>query len=76
LPYVWGFGVTREHPEKYDLNEPVRFLSLLGELGIKLVNISGGSPYYNPHIQRPAIYPPRTAISLQRTLWPVADRWK
>lgn len=58
LPYVWGFGVDREHPEEYDLNEPVRFLSLLRELGIKLVNISGGSPYYNPHIQRPAIYPP------------------
>jgi len=58
LPYVWGFGVDREHPEEYDLEEPVRFLSLLQELGIKLVNISGGSPYYNPHVQRPAIYPP------------------
>jgi len=58
LPYRWGFGVDREHPEEYDLDEPVRFLSLLRELGIKLVNISGGSPYYNPHIQRPAIYPP------------------
>jgi 2,4-dienoyl-CoA reductase-like NADH-dependent reductase (Old Yellow Enzyme family) len=58
LPYRWGFGVNREHPEEYDLEEPVRFLSLLRELGIKLVNISGGSPYYNPHIQRPAIYPP------------------
>jgi 2,4-dienoyl-CoA reductase-like NADH-dependent reductase (Old Yellow Enzyme family) len=58
LPYRWGFGVDREHPEEYELNEPVRFLSLLRELGIKLVNISGGSPYYNPHIQRPAIYPP------------------
>jgi NADPH2 dehydrogenase len=58
LPYAWGFGVDREHPEEYDLDEPVRFLSLLRELGIKLVNISGGSPYYNPHVQRPAIYPP------------------
>jgi 2,4-dienoyl-CoA reductase-like NADH-dependent reductase (Old Yellow Enzyme family) len=58
LPYRWGFGVDREHPEEYDLDEPVRFLSLLRELGIKLVNISGGSPYYNPHVQRPAIYPP------------------
>jgi len=58
LPYVWGFGVDREHPTEYDLDEPVRFLSLLRELGIKLVNISGGSPYYNPHVQRPAIYPP------------------
>ena len=58
LPYRWGFGVDTENPESYDLTEPVRFLSLLGELDIKLVNISGGSPYYNPHVQRPAIYPP------------------
>ncbi len=58
LPYRWGFGVNRENPEQYDLAEPIRFLSLLKDLGIRLVNISGGSPYYNPHIQRPALYPP------------------
>jgi 2,4-dienoyl-CoA reductase-like NADH-dependent reductase (Old Yellow Enzyme family) len=40
------------------LTEPERFLSLLEELGIQLVNITAGSPYYNPHIQRPALYPP------------------
>ena len=28
------------------------------ELDIRLVNVSGGSPYYNPHLQRPALYPP------------------
>ena len=58
LPYRWGFGVNSEKPEEYDLAEPVRFLSLLRDLDIRLVNISGGSPYYNPHIQRPALYPP------------------
>jgi len=58
LPYRWGFGVNSENPEEYDLSEPVRFLSLLRDLDIKLVNISGGSPYYNPHVQRPALYPP------------------
>ena len=58
LPYVWGFGVDSANPEQFDLTEPVRFLSLLSELGIRLVNISGGSPYYNPHAQRPALYPP------------------
>ena len=58
LPYSWGFGVKRENPEEYDLAEPIGFLSLLRELDIRLVNISGGSPYYNPHIQRPALYPP------------------
>ena len=58
LPYRWGFGVRSENPEEYDLTEPARFLSLLRDLDIRLVNISGGSPYYNPHIQRPALYPP------------------
>ncbi len=58
LPYRWGFGVKGENPEQYDLTEPMLFLSLLRELNIRLVNISAGSPYYNPHIQRPALYPP------------------
>lgn len=41
-----------------DLTEPKLFLDLLAELGIKLVCITAGSPYYNPHIQRPALFPP------------------
>ncbi len=58
IPYRWGFGVNPLDPTESDLSEPVRFLSLLEELGIQLVNITAGSPYYNPHIQRPALYPP------------------
>jgi len=58
LPYRWGFGVRPENPVEWDLQEPVRFLSLLHELGIHLVNLTAGSPYYNPHIQRPALFPP------------------
>ena len=33
-------------------------MELCGQLGVKLLNLSAGSPYYNPHIQRPAAYPP------------------
>jgi 2,4-dienoyl-CoA reductase-like NADH-dependent reductase (Old Yellow Enzyme family) len=58
LPYRWGFGVNPLDPTHSDLSEPEHFLSLLEELGIQLVNITAGSPYYNPHIQRPALYPP------------------
>jgi NADPH2 dehydrogenase len=58
IPYEWGFGVMRNDPTRADLSEPIRFLSLLEELDIRLVNITAGSPYYNPHIQRPALYPP------------------
>lgn len=42
----------------YNLNEPSRFIGLLHELGIELVCSTCGSPYYNPHIQRPAAFPP------------------
>lgn len=58
LPYRYGFGVREDHPVEADLSETEQFLSLLVDLGISLVNLSAGSPYYNPHIQRPAIYPP------------------
>jgi len=58
LPYRYGFGVNQLNPVEYDLTETVQFLTLLEQLGIKLVNLTAGSPYYNPHIQRPAIYPP------------------
>ena len=58
LPYRWGFGVNPLDPTDTDLSEPERLLSLLEQLGILLVNITAGSPYYNPHVQRPALYPP------------------
>src|SRR4029450_11044284 len=58
LPYRWGFAVNASNPVEPDLTEAVQFLSLLGELVRALVNISAGSPYYNPHVQRPALYPP------------------
>jgi 2,4-dienoyl-CoA reductase-like NADH-dependent reductase (Old Yellow Enzyme family) len=31
---------------------------MLAKLGVKLMNVSCCSPYYNPHFQRPAIFPP------------------
>jgi 2,4-dienoyl-CoA reductase-like NADH-dependent reductase (Old Yellow Enzyme family) len=58
LPYRWGFGVSEKNPVELDLTDSKRFLSLLSGLGIRLVNISAGSPYYNPHVQRPTLFPP------------------
>ena len=58
LPYLYGFGVNQEQPTEYDLTEPLRFVDLCARLNIKILNLSAGSPYYNPHIQRPAAYPP------------------
>ena len=58
IPYRWGFGVNPEDPTQPDLAETFQFLVLLEDLRISLVNLTAGSPYYNPHIQRPALYPP------------------
>jgi NADPH2 dehydrogenase len=58
IPYRWGFGVNPMNPTEMDLTETICYLELLEQLDIRLVNIAAGSPYYNPHIQRPALYPP------------------
>lgn len=58
IPYRWGFGVNQSDPTQIDLTETIQFLALLEKLGIRLVNLSAGSPYYSPHVQRPALYPP------------------
>jgi 2,4-dienoyl-CoA reductase-like NADH-dependent reductase (Old Yellow Enzyme family) len=58
LPYLYGFGVDPNDPLKYYLAEPIRFIDTLRDLGVRMVNISCCSPYYNPHYQRPAIFPP------------------
>jgi NADPH2 dehydrogenase len=58
LPYGFGFGVREDDPLEMDLTEPFELLRRLQSLGVAAVNLSCGSPYYNPHIQRPAIFPP------------------
>jgi len=58
LPYRYGFGVNAEDPTQIDLTETFAFVALCGELGIKVLNTSAGSPYYTPHLQRPAAFPP------------------
>ena len=54
-PYAFGGDGTGTG---IDLTEPHQFLDLLESLDIRLVNITAGSPYYVPHIQRPALFPP------------------
>lgn len=58
LPYAWGFGVNPENPRLPDLSEAKQLLQMLRSLNVWLVNVSAGSPYYSPHIQRPALFPP------------------
>ena len=67
-----GVGVPEQSPEGYDsafgllcnghmdaaLADARELLAEFERLGICWVNITGGSPYYNPHAQRPALFPP------------------
>jgi 2,4-dienoyl-CoA reductase-like NADH-dependent reductase (Old Yellow Enzyme family) len=58
LPYQYGFGVDVADPLNIDLRETIELLQVLRRAGVAAVNLSCGSPYYNPHLQRPAIFPP------------------
>ena len=52
IPYPYGWG-TDENGNP-DLDEPRRLMQLLQDKGVRLVNITTGNPYYNPHIGRQA----------------------
>jgi NADPH2 dehydrogenase len=56
--YPYAFGGDPKRPGQIKLDETFAFINLLQELGVELVNFTAGSPYYNPHITRPAHYPP------------------
>ena len=58
LPYRYGFGVNERDPTRIDLTETFQFVELCAQLGVKILNTTAGSPYYTPHLQRPAAYPP------------------
>lgn len=53
IPYPYGWGVDKDDFHQPDLTEPIKLVKLLAERGIKLINISAGNPYYNPHVCRP-----------------------
>ena len=54
-----GFGVV-DSDDALDsaLDDARAVLRMLDGLGVKCICVSGGSPYYNPHVQRPATFPP------------------
>ena len=54
-PYAFGGDGTGLG---IDLAETHRFCDLLVELGITMLCVTAGSPYWCPHVQRPAYFPP------------------
>lgn len=56
-PYRYAFGGDESGVQE-DLSESFLFLQALEDLDIELFCMTAGSPYYNPHILRPALFPP------------------
>lgn len=54
IPYPYGFGVDKSNYKKPDFTEPVRLVKELYNIGVRLINLTMGTPYYNPHVNRPA----------------------
>ncbi len=53
LPYPWGFGADKEDYLKIDWDEPTKLLQGAYDRGIRLIDMTLGSPYINPHVNRP-----------------------
>lgn len=69
VPYPNGFGTDKDG--NVDLTEGKIILDALRKEGLKLVNVTLGNPYYNPHVNRPfrtGPYVPseKAEVSLQR----------
>ena len=52
-----GFGITRPGGDA-SLDDAIAVLSALERMDVRWICITAGSPYYNPHMQRPALFPP------------------
>lgn len=53
FPYPNGFGVKTDGTTEFNPTEPVWLLKQLRDLGVELLNITMGNPYFNPHVNRP-----------------------
>ncbi|MBE6786739.1 MAG: flavin oxidoreductase/NADH oxidase [Ruminococcaceae bacterium] len=55
FPYPYGFGVSENGGTEFDITEPDRLIKELHSYGVKLLNITMGNPYFNPHVNRPYV---------------------
>ena len=51
--YPYGFGVKTDGSLDFDPTEPAWLLQQLYDYGVRLLNITMGNPYFNPHVNRP-----------------------
>jgi len=51
--YPYGFGVKNDGSLDFDVTEPDWLIKELYKYGVRLLNITMGNPYFNPHVNRP-----------------------
>ena len=52
--YPYGWGVREGEGTEVDLTEPLELVRVLHqEMGMKLLEVTIGNPYFNPHVNRP-----------------------
>lgn len=56
FPYPYGFGVKRDGSLDLDISEPDWLIKELYRLGVRILNITMGNPYFNPHVNRPFVH--------------------
>jgi 2,4-dienoyl-CoA reductase-like NADH-dependent reductase (Old Yellow Enzyme family) len=56
--YTHAFGVLQDDDVSGALDEARGLLTMIRDMGIRWICTTAGSPYYCPHLQRPAAFPP------------------
>ena len=51
--HPYGFGVSKGGGLEFDTTEPDWLIKELYKYGVRLLNITMGNPYFNPHVNRP-----------------------
>lgn len=51
--YPYGFGVSKDGGLDFDVTESEWLFRELYKYGVRLMNITMGNPYFNPHVNRP-----------------------
>jgi NADPH2 dehydrogenase len=57
-PLANGWGMKENDPFTVDLTEPLQWIGEMRNLGVKLINVTLGNPYAQPHFGRPFETPP------------------
>ena len=56
--YGHGLGILEDERLDEALSESRQIIEMLRTRGVRLICVTAGSPYYCPHAQRPAAFPP------------------